>query len=111
MSLSDLGILIKSAFGDAVERKRHRLPQTGSAEETRVYAYFGLKALNEIRFEPPSKVVQLGIIGTATQANTDHLQYRIEELEQLRTETAVKETEVSKLKSKLSAETQKRQEL
>ena len=57
MSSSDLGILIKSAFEDAVERKRHRLPQTGSAEETRVYAYFGLKALNEIRFEPPSKVV------------------------------------------------------
>ena len=73
-------------------KERHRPKQSGSGEETRVYAYFGLEVLDSATFEPPAKV-QHSEVGDTTYEHsiTDQLQHRIKELEkQLRTETKAK---------------------
>ena len=109
ISSSELGILIKSTFGDAIQRKRHRLKQSGSGEETRVYAYFGLEVLDSATFEPPAKV-QHSEVGDTTYEHsiTDQQQHRIKELEkQLRTETKAKH----QLEEKLATETEARNQL
>ena len=109
ISSSELGILIKSTFGDAIQRKRHRLKQSGSGEETRVYAYFGLEVLDSATFEPPAKV-QHSEVGDTTYEHsiTDQLQHKIKELEkQLRTETKAKH----QLEEKLATETEARNQL
>ena len=85
-------------------KERHRPKQSGSGEETRVYAYFGLEVLDSATFEPPAKV-QHSEVGDTTYEHsiTDQLQHRIKELEkQLRTETKAKH----QLEEKLATETE-----
>ena len=109
---SQLGLVIKSVYGDAVERKRHRR-RSESGEVTRLYAYHGLTPVGDDTVEPPQKVRKSSDVRMVPQdPGSTSLQNKIKELEkELKLQADVKNKEIAELKSQLVAEAQGRTDI